>query len=412
MRIWLWRYTLNKIAKTGLLVISLFLVLLPFYGCNSSNTFESSNSGEIFWSPYQELNWSEIGHYDSEFHTHPGLGDEQYDPHQTIDRYHEEGYKILALAGHDYDIPKDHIQTIYPWTKLSEIFEIIKHVENPTENNKTYGKMANEPYQARDPVKLGMVSVEGNEVTGPHHLISLFCSVNSGEANEAATLKKIKEKGGLAYFAHPGRYVESLGLTAYWYADLYLRFDVLIGQSVFNRIDSHPKARAFYDKIVHILGYQRPIWLYGEDDMHDESTLGWNRDVILLENFRPGSMHPDIPDGSAPDVFKALKNGYSYLWKPSLQYNKRSFNIIDVIVSDKEIEIIIDHQYMVDEIRWVTHNPYLDISETIFYGHKISRKNLPEYSKFVRAEIEGHKGIIFTQPFYLKQTLLGSKIKF
>ncbi len=55
------------------------------------------------------------------FHTHPGLGDEQYDLHQTVDRYYEEGCKILALAGHDYDIPDDYINSIYPWTSLSEI---------------------------------------------------------------------------------------------------------------------------------------------------------------------------------------------------------------------------------------------------------------------------------------------------
>ena len=356
-----------------------------------------------FWSPYQDLNWPEIGHYDSEFHTHPGLGDEQYDPHQTVDRYHAEGYKILVLAGHDYDIPDDYMNSIYPWTKLAEIYENIKHVRNPTEDNKTYEEIANEPYQNRDPVKLGMVSVEGNEVSGPHHMVSLFNSLTNGAATETATLRIIEESGGIVYFAHPGRYVERWGLTAYWYADLYLRFDALIGQAVFNREDTYPNDREFYDKIVHILGHDRPVWLYGEDDMHQETTLGWNRDVILLENFRPGSMHPDIPDGSAPDVFTALKNGYSYLWKPSQQYNKRAFNIIDVKVSDNEIEIKIDNQSQVNEIRWRTHNPDMDLTETIHYGYKVSTKNLPQYSKFVRAEIQGPAGTIYTQPFYIKE---------
>ncbi len=103
------------------------------------------------------MNWSEIGHYDSEFHTHPGLGDEKYDPHQTIDRYHEEGYRILALAAHDYDIPDDYMTSIYPWTGLSEIYENIRHVRNPTEDYKTYEEIANEPYQDRDPVSMNNV---------------------------------------------------------------------------------------------------------------------------------------------------------------------------------------------------------------------------------------------------------------
>lgn len=80
------------------------------------------NPGErSFWSPYQELNWESVGHYDSEFHTHPGFGDEQYNPHQTIDRYRSEGYSILALASHDYDIPHVYMNTIYPWSELASI---------------------------------------------------------------------------------------------------------------------------------------------------------------------------------------------------------------------------------------------------------------------------------------------------
>ncbi len=363
----------------------------------------STHPEREFWSPYQDINWPEIGYYDSEFHTHPGLGDEQYDPHQTIDRYHEEGYRILVLAGHDYDIPDDHINSIYPWTGLSEVYEAIKYVQNPTEGNKTYEEMANEPFQDRDPVALGMVSVEGNEVSGPHHMVSLFNSLTTGGPTEAATLRNIEELGGIVYFAHPGRYVDRWGLTAYWYVDLYLRFDALIGQAVFNREDTHPLDRDFYDKIVHILGHERPVWLFGEDDMHRETTLGWNRDVILLENFRPGSMHPDIPDGSAPDVYIALRKGHSYLWKPSEQYNKRAFNISDVTVTATRVNLTIDDQSRVNEIRWMTHNPKTGTSEIIHYGYSISESNIPVYSGFVRAEIEGEEGTIYTQPFYLKE---------
>jgi hypothetical protein len=131
-------------------VVLLFIVA----GCTNS-------SDRVFWSPYEDLNWNEIGHYDSEFHTHPGFGDEEYDPHQTIDRYHEEGYKILTLAAHSYDVP-DEIDSIYPWTKLSEIYETIKDVENPTEGNKTYEEIANEPYEDRDPRLYETVVVNGD----------------------------------------------------------------------------------------------------------------------------------------------------------------------------------------------------------------------------------------------------------
>ena len=117
-------------------------------------------------------------------------------------------------------------------------------------------------------------------------------------------------------------------------------------------------------------------------------------------------MHPDIPDGSAPDVFNALKNGYSYLWKPSRQYNRRAFDIIDVIVTNTGVEIRVDNEYLVDEVKWKTHNPEIDQTEAIHSGYKISLNDVPEYSRFVRAEIRGEDGTIYTQPFYLKRKQL------
>jgi hypothetical protein len=135
--------------------------------------------------------------------------------------------------------------------------------------------------------------------------------------------------------------------------------------------------------------------------MHYETTLGWNRDVILLENFRPGSMHPDRPDGSAPDVKQALINGYTYLWKPSQQYNKRAFNIINVKAENTRITLVVDHQERVNEVRWLTHNPDNDASEIIHNGFSITMSDVPEYSRFVRAEIAGEEGTIYTQPMYI-----------
>lgn len=383
--------------------IKFLITVVAILFINSCNQSEVINDRRII-SPYSEINWDQVGHYDAMFHVHPGLGAEEYDPHDTIDRYYDEGYRILAFSPHDYDVPDDYIESLYPWTRFSEIYEIIKHVENPTEENQTYEEFANNPYENRDPVELGMVSIQGSEISGQHHIVSLFSDFTDSAESEIESFQIIEELDGIAYFAHPGRYIDRWGLTAYWYVDLYLRTnaDVVFGQSVYNRVDNHPGDRAFFDKIAHILGHDRPIWMVSEDDMHTERTLGWNRNVILLENFEPGSMHPDIQNGSAPDVKKALIDGRFYLWKPSEQYNRRAFNINDVTINDKSIELRIDNPELVNEIRWITHNPEINDSETIQTGLNISLDQIPVYSKFVRAELEGGEGTIYTQPFYLR----------
>lgn len=387
------------------LTFQIFFVSLLLLGCKS-NISSKSNISRSFWSPYENINWAEVDYCDAQFHTHPGLGDEQYDPHQTVDRYYDEGYKILTLAGHDYHIPTEQIGSIYPWTELASIYETIKDVENPAEDNRTYGDIANEPYENRNPVELGMVSVEGCEVSAPHHMVSLFSSLTSGMKTEDETFNKITELNGIAYFAHPGRYVERRGRTADWYIDFYQRYDILIGQAVFNREDDNPGDRNFFDEIVHLLGNDRHIWMFGEDDMHRESNLGWNRNVILIENFKPGSMHTSIQDGSAPSVREALENGRFYLWKPAEQYNKRSFNISNIKSSAESIELEFDLVDKVKTVRWITYDPNAAASNSFFEGSLLLMKNVPETARFVRAVVEGEGGAIYTQPFYILESKL------
>ncbi len=355
-----------------------------------------------FVGSYSEMDWGNVGHYDAMFHTHPGLGNEQYDPHETIDRYFEEGYKILTIAGHDYDIPTEVIPSIYPWTNLSGIYEKIRDVPNPTEDNKTYGEMASGPYQDRDPIDLDMISVEGCEISGPHHMVSLFCSFSNGEPTEARTLQEITNREGLVYFAHPGRYTDRWGLTAHWYADLYLRFNVLMGQAVFNGEDKYPQDRQFFDEVAHLLGADRPIWMFAEDDMHVEDQLAWNRNVVLLPEFSPGSLHTSVPDGSAANVKMALQKGWFYIWKPRQQYHRRDFNITHISIGEREIKVSVDQEEKVNAYKWLTYDPEMESTQVIGASSSLNVSDVPSNAKFVRLEISGEEGTIYTQPFYLR----------
>jgi hypothetical protein len=363
---------------------------------------EAAPQERTFWTPYTEVDWDALEHHDMQIHVHPGLGAEEYDPHQTVDRYHAEGFTILAFTPHDYDVPDAYIDNIYPWTRFEEIYENIRNVQNPTEDDQTYEEFANEPYENRDPIALGMVSVQGSEISGHHHINSLFTSFTTSGDTEAESLEQIREMGGIAFFNHPGRYIEREGLTADFYVELYREFDMLLGQSIYNRIDNHPEDRAFFDEVAHALGPERPIWLYGEDDMHSERTLGWNRNVILIEDFRPGSLHPDLPDGSAPDVKAALEEGAFYFWKPSEQYNPRAFDIVNVEVEDGVLRLTVDDPDQVTEVRWRTHDPEAGTTVTVLRDFEISVADVPENAHFVRAELEGAEGTIYTQPIYVR----------
>ena len=82
--------------------------------------------------PYKDVNWATFGRHKGNFHTHTTQSDGSMSPGTVIDQYKQLGYSVLALT--------DHNTVTYPWA--------------------TYG---------RDPVQLGMVDVQGNELSNGHH---------------------------------------------------------------------------------------------------------------------------------------------------------------------------------------------------------------------------------------------------
>ncbi|MFP3872167.1 MAG: InlB B-repeat-containing protein, partial [Candidatus Aenigmatarchaeota archaeon] len=311
-----------------------------------------------FVSPYEPIDWEEVDHYDANFHTHTTESDGDHDPAEVIDMYHEGGYDALAITDHDTEADG----TTYPWTD--------------------YG---------RDPEELGMVGVEGNELSYHHHMGSLFNDFPGETFDEHESLQEIGERDGLAMFYHPGEYSH----PADWYLEYYREYDHLVGQEVYNKKDSHPEDREFYDNVLHELLPERPIWLFGNDDMHSKSShFGWNRNVFPLENL------------SEDGLKRAVENGSFYLWRPEEQQQAPTFQITNI--EDDRYSIDIEVEGEVNSIDWMTFDPVEGESGSIHHGSEITLEDISEDTRFVRAELQNNDGTIYTQPFWLDGPMIRS----
>ncbi|MEF8873491.1 MAG: CARDB domain-containing protein, partial [Candidatus Thermoplasmatota archaeon] len=320
----------------------------PDQGEGKRRLSETANKSDRFFrSPYEEVNWNNIDYYSGNFHTHTTESDGDYDPSEAIDMYKKEGYDALALTDHN---TQTWGETTYPWTD--------------------YG---------RDPDELNMVAVEGNEISTTHHINSLFNDYKGLTFSEDEVFQGIGEKDGLAVFNHPSRYDE----TVEWYVDFYRKYDHILGQEIYNK-DSKDDI-GLYDNIVHETLPERPVWLYGNDDMHDESDFGWNRNIFLLENL------------TKENVRESLESGSTYLWIPNNRTAKPNIEIADVENTGDSIDLTIDGD--VTEVNWITYNPDSQQSEVVHQGFNISTNDTLEDCRFVRAEIESPEGKIYTQPF-------------
>ncbi len=315
--------------------------------------------------PYVGIDWATIGYYDGNFHTHTDLSDGQMKPQDVIDTYQELGYSVLALTDHNTSHYDRWPSTLYPWTAMTDIAD----------------QAAEESWQDRDPAVLGMVAVQGSEISQHHHIGSWFNGFVGTVQTEQEALIEIADGGGLAILHHPGRYDESDS----WYVNLFAMYPDLIGLEIYNQNDRYGEDRERWDRILQLSMPERPVWGFGNDDMHSRLGLGWNRNVLLL------------PQLSETAVRGALEAGQFFVFKPFTRETAADVKIVDIeILSDG---VRLTTQGKINSIQWVTYYSETQSSEVVALGETFSTTTLPVDATFVRAVLYSDCGILYTQPF-------------
>ncbi len=122
------------------------VILTNEYGITYSQPF--GLAGDVIYNPYDAVNWDLWDHYKANFHTHTTESDGEESPAKVIDRYHEAGYKILAIT--------DHNMNTWPWSHW-----IDHEPETPSRSAEYYPG-------------LDMLAVSGNEPSLSHHFNTFF----------------------------------------------------------------------------------------------------------------------------------------------------------------------------------------------------------------------------------------------
>lgn len=306
-------------------------------------------------SPYAGVDWDATQRHRSNFHTHTTLSDGHQPPEHVIDLYHELGYTVLALTDHDTLGPA---ATTWPWS--------------------TFG---------RDAAELGMLAIEGNEISKLHHTGSYFNSFGEPDlVSDEQALREIGERGGLAVFFHPGRYKDK---TIEWYADLYRRHDHLVGFEIYNQTDRYPIDRARWDELLTVLMPDRPVWGFSNDDMHvPENHLGFSWNVMLVTRL------------DEPAVRQAMETGRFYYVHDPDGPGGAAPPTLDRVTLDPDSTTITLETTGTDRIDWISRG------KIIHQGNHIDLTQFPDAQRYIRAELHGpDQTIAGTQPFAIHRQL-------
>lgn len=337
-----------KRSVNGLQVVALGVGLIFLTGCAT---------GVKVGNPYAGVNWNRVEQHKANLHTHTTQSDGKVETAAVIDMYHEQGYTVLALTDHDTKGPEG---TTWPWSDFG-----------------------------RDPKQLGMVAVEGNEVSKLHHLNGFFCNYGDADVeSEEIAIQEIGKLGGCVMINHPGRYTKRKQgpkkRELAWYIDLLKRYDHILGLEIYNQKDRCPNDRELWDAALVELLPERNVWGFGNDDMHEpQKSFAFSWNVMLLPELTP------------EQVRDAMENGrFFYAHSPKGKDGPQA-PVIDKIVVNKRAGTISIEARNSERIEWVADG------EVVHQGGQIDLKTVPE-AKYVRAVVYGPDGIrVGTQPFAL-----------
>ncbi len=317
--------------------------------------------------PYEGIDWSAIGHFKANLHTHSTEGGGTNTPAEVIDFYHNRGYSILAFTDND--------ECTYPWEDWGRSSEA-----------------------------LGMLAIRGNEHKNHNHIVGLFSCMTTSSTEEEQTVSEIGASGGIALVVHPGRYwsldggdvpVEVLEKYTTWYTNFPQ--DLLAGFEVFNSYNIHPRDIKLWDALLGVMMPQRPIWGFANDDTHwfvyfgvPMAGLSWN--MILANNLDESS------------VREAMVTGCFYFSTVGTQVDPSLWNaalvpVITDITHDKTAGTVTvravsgEESLPEDQYHWISGG------EVIHVGPVLDYQNTPGIGNYVRVELENESGSTLTNPF-------------
>ncbi len=323
--------------------------------------------------PYRNVDWKNHKQYEANLHTHTTRSDGRLSPQDVVDRYHNYGYKILAIT--------DHNEVTFPWTSFSKLSFSETSARRLKEGEIEESSLV---YEDRNPEELGMLAIQGNEVSAPHHMGSYFTNYQTRTEDENIAIKAIGEMNGLILLNHPGRYTgkNPEKYNTGWYVNLFNQYSHVTGMEVYNQGDRYPHDRKLWDFVLVETMPVRPVWGYSNDDFHvGDNKLGRNWNVFILPELNEKELRAGMFEGK-----------FFYVKADEGHTGPKTAKIQSIDVNDAKGIITVNCTGQ-DSIHWIS------AGNVVAKGNEVYLADIPESSNYVRGEIYSPGAVTGTQPF-------------
>ena len=377
-------------------------------------TAAGENDLTIVVNPYTDVDWDTFEHHRAGLHMHTLQSDGHHLLAEVVAAYQEAGFTILSITDHDNMEPNRHVHS----------GRIPEERASPYPDPKPENYPANTTWPWTDfggpaPEDVGMVGIEGNELSFRHHINSFYSGFGapSADMDEDELLLEVKRRNGLAFLDHPG--IDAGWWTrrpVEWYVERFEKHgpEYLVGIEVTNAALATEKYdEGLWDQLLARFMPDRPIWGFGTDDMHVLSSVRESDSVFLLEQLDDES------------VRAAMEGGQFYFRKSTRRDDLRErepveklFPRIEAIRVDEQAGTITVQASNYDTIKWISAPESLEAQEdyqtspepwplgrVVHEGDTVNYRETPNIDRYLRIELHRQDGEelfrTFTNPFGL-----------
>jgi len=254
--------------------------------------------------PYAGIDWQRVGVHQAALHLHTMQSDGYHPVEEVVRAYCRAGFTVISVTDHDWNRPNARIL----WKELPPEVASPYPLEPRPSNYPANPTWPWTDYGCPSPEDLGVIGIQGNELTFRHHLNSFFCDygvwyertgndapyggivdAQGHEVSEDDQIEAIRKHGGLATINHPGildTYAWWDRKPLEWYVARYQKHapECLVGIEVSNCDNLfRDYDEGLWDQLLARFMPQRPIWGFGSDDMHKLTDARQSFTVFFLE---------------------------------------------------------------------------------------------------------------------------------
>ncbi|HZK39589.1 MAG TPA: hypothetical protein VFD23_05505 [Clostridia bacterium] len=389
--------------------------------------------------PYADVNWNTWGQYKANLHTHSTVSDGKDDLGVMVEKHYELGYDILAMT--------DHGTIDRSWTDVNIIPGL-----NLFMNLDTFGAKSKGLTDARfTEITNGVgrdgrgllrvpLGIEHNAAAlNNTHVNSFFCDFGDGYIGGTSyydhILKGVQDAGGISVINHPGEYTGARKASteeAYDTSDphynyiikkfttLFNDFESCLGMEVINKNDSRTKNdRKLWDLLLanvtapgrSLLGNGSPgrnIFGFGNSDAHNLGATDTNWNIMVMPANTTTNLRTCLENGAFFAASHNIKNPMEIdrlEAETGLTLGDNEWDADRTLAAPRVTSIAVDNTQdsisltalNQETIHWIADGEVIHVGGTL---------NLDDHTgslgTYVRAEIWGEGGILYSQPFILE----------